>query len=215
MIKIIELTDEYIICEKPPSYISESDAKNSLPDALSRRLAELGLRSEVYTVHRLDRGVGGIMIYARNADEAARLSAQMQQNKFHKEYTAVVHGKPEENEGEMTDLLFYDRRRGKTYVVDRKRAGVKEARLSYSLLAYNEQENISLVRIVLHTGRTHQIRAQFSSRKMPLCGDRRYGGSDGIDIALRCTGLRFENKDGKEVEYTFELEDSAPWTLFN
>lgn len=214
MIKIIELTDEYIICEKPPSYISEAGAKNSLPDALSRRLAEIGEQSDVYTVHRLDRGVGGIMVYARSANEAARLSALMQQNKFHKEYTAVVFGKPEENEGEMTDLLFYDRGRGKTFVVERKRAGVKEARLSYSLLAYNEQENISLVRIVLHTGRTHQIRAQFSSRQMPLCGDRRYGGSNGTDIALRCTKLRFENKDKTELGYTFELEDNAPWTLF-
>ena len=215
MIEIIKLTDEYIICEKPPSYISEAGAKNSLPDALSAQLAEQGQKSDVFTVHRLDRGVGGIMVYARSANEAARLSALMQQNKFHKEYTAVVFGKPEENEGEMTDLLFYDRGRGKTFVVDRKRAGVKEARLSYSLLAHNEENNLSLVKIVLHTGRTHQIRAQFSHKQMPLCGDRRYGGSNGTDIALRCTKLRFENKDKNEVEYTYELENSAPWNLFN
>ncbi len=215
MIKIIELTDEYIICEKPPNFISESGAKNSLPDALSAQLKEQGLSNKVHTVHRLDRGVGGIMLYARTEQEAARLSALIAKNALHKEYTAVVHGKLDSNEGDMTDLLFYDRRRGKTFVVDRKRAGVKEAKLSYSLLAYNEEENVSLVRIVLHTGRTHQIRAQFSSRKMPLCGDRRYGGSAGEDIALRCTKLRFEDKHGKEVEYNFEPEDKYPWNCFN
>jgi 23S rRNA pseudouridine1911/1915/1917 synthase len=214
MINILYLTKEYLICEKPPNFISESGAQNSLPDALSKQLRQAGEASEIYTVHRLDKGVGGIMLYARDKKEAGRLSSLIAQKDFHKEYTAVISGRPDCDEGDMKDLLFYDRQRGKSYILARKRGAAKDAHLSYKVLEYNDSENLSLVRIVLHTGRTHQIRAQFSHRKMSLVGDRRYGGIKSDNIALLCTKLRFTDKNGNIAEFVYEPEDIYPFNLF-
>lgn len=214
MINILQITDEYLICEKPPNTVSEAGAANSLADAVSSQLKDAGLSDELFAVHRLDKGVGGIILYARTQKEAARLSALIAEKAFCKEYTAVVQGKLEFDSGYMRDLLFYDRQRGKSYVVNRERNGVKKAELEYFVLSYNAEYDISLVKVVLHTGRTHQIRVQFSSRKHMLYGDRRYGGLQAKDIALRCTKLGFSDKDGRNVECNYVLEDSFPWNVF-
>ncbi len=132
--------------------------------------------NQVYPLHRLDREVGGVMVYAKTKKAAANLSRDIAEHKFIKEYIALIHGKPESDSGEMRDLLFKDSRKNKSFVVKRQRKGVKEALLEYSLLETDGDFSTVLVR--LHTGRTHQIRVQFASRKMPLKGDKKYGAKD-------------------------------------
>ena len=145
------------------------DSENQVPDAIRE---ELG--GEVYPIHRLDQNVGGVMIYARNKQAAAALSKTIQDGAMTKEYVAMVHGTPPERDT-WEDLLWKDAKKNKVFVVKRQRAGVKKAKLEYTLLHAGEQ---SLVRIRLYTGRSHQIRVQFSSRGYPLVGDHKYGSKD-------------------------------------
>lgn len=142
------------------------DSEHDVPRAI---VGERG--GEAYTLHRLDKNVGGVMVYARNKKTAAALSKAIAEGEMVKEYLAMVHGTPPES-GVLEDFLFKDSRKNKVFVVKRQRAGVKAAKLEYKRLT--EGEN-SLVHIRLHTGRSHQIRVQFSSRGFPLVGDRKYG----------------------------------------
>lgn len=132
------------------------------------------LGGEVYPIHRLDKNVGGVMVYARTKAAAAALSKAVQEGTMIKEYAAVVHGMPPES-GDWTDLLFKDSRKNKVFVVKRERAGVKKARLEFTRQTAGDT---SLVHIRLHTGRSHQIRVQFASRGFPLVGDHKYGSRD-------------------------------------
>ncbi len=145
------------------------DSESAVPAAI---ISALG--SEAYPVHRLDLNVGGVMVYARTKPAAAALSRCIQEGTMEKEYVALVHGVPAV-EGDWTDLLFKDARRNKVFVVDRERKGVKKARLTYHRLTDSDP---ALVRIRLFTGRSHQIRVQFASRKFPLVGDHKYGSRD-------------------------------------
>ena len=163
--QIIHADKDIAVVVKPVGLDSES----GVPKAIQE---ELG--GEVYTVHRLDLNVGGVMVYARNKHTAAALSRAIQDGTMVKEYVAMVHGAPEER-GDWEDLLFKDSRKNKVFVVNRMRAGVKRARLEYVRLTEGET---SLVHIRLHTGRSHQIRVQFASRKFPLVGDHKYGSKD-------------------------------------
>ena len=137
-----------------------------------------------YPVHRLDLNVGGVMVYARTKQAAAALSRAIQEGTMVKEYVAMVHGTPDEA-GDWEDLLFKDSAKNKVFVVKRMRGGVKKARLEYQLLSAGEN---SLVHIRLHTGRSHQIRVQFSSRGFPLVGDHKYGSRDeaGAPMLFSC-----------------------------
>ncbi len=142
------------------------DSEQGVPQALSEQLG-----GSFYPVHRLDLNVGGVMVYARSSAAAAALSRQIADGSFVKEYVALVHGTPEEA-GDWTDFLYKDSRKNKVFAVKKQRAGVKQARLTYRRLQAGER---SLVRIRLYTGRSHQIRVQFSSRGYPLVGDHKYG----------------------------------------
>lgn len=133
-----------------------------------------------YPVHRLDLNVGGIMVYARSKAAAAALSKSIQDGAMIKEYVAMVHGTPPES-GDWEDLLFKDSSKNKVFVVKRMRGGVKKARLEYHRLSEGET---SLVHIRLHTGRSHQIRVQFASRKYPLVGDHKYGSRDEVNAPM-------------------------------
>lgn len=135
---------------------------------------------EVFTLHRLDKNVGGVMVYARNKATAAALSKAIQNGEMVKIYLAMVHGTPEE-EGVFEDFLFKDSKKNKVFVVKRQRKGVKKAKLEYTLLKGGEE---SLVKIRLHTGRSHQIRVQFSSRGFPLVGDHKYGSKSEVKEPL-------------------------------
>ena len=137
-------------------------------------------KGEIYPVHRLDKDVAGVMVYAKTKSAAAELSKQAGDRTMEKTYLALVHGKAQEKSGTMEDLLYFDKSKNKSFTVKKERRGVKKALLSYSVLG--ETEESSLVEVQLMTGRTHQIRVQFASRKMPLYGDRRYGAKDDSKI---------------------------------
>lgn len=153
------------VCVKPVGI----DSEHGMPKALTEMLG-----GDFYCIHRLDRNVAGVMVYARDRATAAHLSRAVAEGQTVKEYVALVHGTPPE-EGQFTDLLFKDAKKNKVFVVNRPRQGVREARLSYIRLRAGDP---SLVRIRLETGRSHQIRVQFASRKYPLVGDRKYGARD-------------------------------------
>lgn len=173
------------------------DSEKQMPQALAACLG-----GSFYPVHRLDQNVGGVMVYARNPAAAAELSRQIQKGSFIKEYVALVHGTPPEA-GEWTDLLFKDSRKNKVFVVKKLRSGVKEARLSFSRLTEGAQ---SLVRIRLYTGRSHQIRVQFSSRGFPLVGDHKYGSraKETAPMLFSCA-LQFE------LNGQHRFEKLPPW----
>jgi 23S rRNA pseudouridine1911/1915/1917 synthase len=213
MLHIYYYDRDLAICEKPRGTLSEGSGKDALPSLLASALSTQGDTQIVYPVHRLDRETEGIMVFARNTKTAAALSAQMAAHEVHKEYVAEVHGTPSPTEGRMEDLLFFDRTRNRSYVVLRTRRGVKDAALRYRVLETSE-DGISRVAIRLETGRTHQIRVQFSSRKMPLVGDRRYGApQSGRPLALRACYLSFIHPTTGERlafgESHFEESDSV------
>lgn len=151
-----------IVCIKPVGL----DSEKQMPEKLKEQFD-----GEIYTLHRLDLNVSGVMVYSRNKQTASSLSRAIQDGKMVKEYLALVHGNPPEK-GDWTDLLFKDSRKNKVFVVKRMRNGVKKARLEFTRLSNGET---SLVHIKLHTGRSHQIRVQFASRGFPLVGDHKYG----------------------------------------
>ena len=153
------------VCIKPVGL----DAEHDVPQKLSEQLG-----GEIFTLHRLDKNVGGVMVYARTKIAAAQLSRLIQESKMVKEYVALVHGQVPQ-QGDWEDLLFKDSRKNKVFVVKRQRAGVKAARLEFTRLTDSDP---ALVRIRLYTGRSHQIRVQFSSRGFPLVGDHKYGARD-------------------------------------
>lgn len=163
--EILYSDKDIAVCSKPVGL----DSEHAIPEALKTHLG-----GEIFPIHRLDKNVGGVMVYARTKQAAAALSKAVQEGGMVKEYVATVHGTPPEN-GDWEDLLWKDSRKNKVYVVKRQRGGVKKARLEFTRLHAGEQ---SLVRIRLHTGRSHQIRVQFSSRGFPLVGDHKYGSRD-------------------------------------
>lgn len=154
-----------VVCVKPVGLDSEAEVPAALKEALG---------GEIFPIHRLDKNVGGVMVFARTKQAAAALSKAVQEGTMVKEYVAMVHGTPPA-EGDWEDLLWKDSKKNKVFVVKRQRAGVKKARLECKLLREGEH---SLVHVRLHTGRSHQIRVQFSSRGFPLVGDHKYGSRD-------------------------------------
>ena len=206
MIEILYKDRHIAVCVKPVGTISE-DA--GMPSLLRQQLG-----GEAYCVHRLDTVVGGVMVYALTKKAASALSAYIAGDMLTKEYLAVVEGIPAPDEGYWDDLLLKDSAKGKSYVVQRMRKGVREASLAYRTL--DRTEELSLVRVQLHTGRTHQIRVQFSSRQLPLLGDIRYGSKDPrCTAALWSYRLAFTHPvTGKALDITMPPPDQYPWNLF-
>lgn len=206
---ILYKDNSIIVCIKQPGELSQAGnpGERSLLTAL-----EEAYGAPIYPVHRLDRETGGVMVYARSKAAAARLSEAITRHKLEKEYICIVQGAPETDEGTYRDLLLHDKQRNKTFVVDRVRGGVKEAILSYRVL--DRRETTSLIRVSLQTGRTHQIRVQFSSRKMPLIGDRKYGGGRG-QLALWSCHLAFPHPDSGENLSFDRMPDGGIWAEYN
>ena len=215
--------DKYLfVCEKPVGVESQRSSKGGedMLTLLENYRKDKGEDAYVGLVHRLDTATGGAMIYSKRADMTGKLSALVQSEEYKKTYLAIVHGKPEESAGEMRDLLFHDKMKNKSYVCDKRRAGVKEAVLNYRVLSTVQKEDgnlYSLVEIELITGRTHQIRVQFASRKMPLVGDGKYGSRDNkAGMALWSHKVEFIHpQTKKQVAAESDPPESYPWNLFN
>ena len=207
--EVLYMDDDLFVCIKPARVLS-TDEPGGLPDLLRQELGDP--KADVRTVHRLDRVVSGLMVLARNAAAASELSRQIREDQFEKEYLAVVHGVPEKS-GMLTDLLLRDKARKMTVVVDQPQKGAQEAILDYELLATAQE--MSRVRIDLKTGRTHQIRVQFSSRGMPLVGERKYAVlEDACEIALWSHKLGFYHpKTGQWMEFSKEPPEVYPWSI--
>ena len=222
-----------VVLDKPAGLSSEEGVPAALRAHWNAPDAFVGV------VHRLDTGVSGLMVYARTPAAAAALSRQVTQSQdayvvqdgraegkaaapqFIKQYRAVIAGAPDAQlpaAGVLRDYLFKDSRKGRVFPVSRPRKGVREAVLEYRILATAGES--SLAEITLHTGRTHQIRVQFASRRHPLYGDGKYGSRQKGSrqkgsIALQSCGLRFVHPDtGKPMAFSLPLPAAAPWKEF-
>ena len=215
--------DKYLIlCEKPVGVESQRSSRGGedMLTQLEKYRREKGEDGYVGLVHRLDTATGGAMIYSKRKDMTGKLSALVQSHDYKKTYLAVIHGAPEMPMGEMRDFLFHDKMKNKSYVCAGKRSGVKEAILNYCVLATVVQETgekMSLVEIKLVTGRTHQIRVQFASRKMPIVGDGKYGSRDkGANMSLWSHRVEFIHPRTKKQICAESLPpQNYPWSLFD
>ncbi len=210
MIDILHKDAATVVCIKPVGTVSEEPG---MPAELREQLG-----GQAYCVHRLDTVVGGTMVYARTKQAAAKLSADIAADQLTKEYLAVVEGVPEQSEGVLEDLLLKDSSKGKSFVVGRMRKGVKQAKLEYRAIRSVEtvQGTYTLVWVRLYTGRFHQIRVQFASRKHPLVGDGKYGSKcNRCKVALWSYRLSFPHPKTGEREYYSSLPPMQfPWNLF-
>lgn len=209
--EIIYQDKDILVCVKPPRVLS-TDEPGGLPELLRQALGDP--KADVRTVHRLDRVVSGLMVLARNKAAASELSRQIREDAFQKEYLAVIHGHPDAPQGTLRDLLLRDKAERKTYIVTEPAKNVQEAILHYQV--EGQTESLSRVRIQLVTGRTHQIRVQFSGHGMPLVGERKYDTrEDPCEIALWSFRLGFTHPStGKPMEFTLQPSETYPWTEF-
>lgn len=208
--ELVYKDQDIVVCIKPPRVLS-TDEPGGVPELVRQALGNE--KADVRTVHRLDRVVSGLMVLARSATAASELSRQIREQMFEKEYLAVVHGHPQAACGTLRDLLLRSKPERKTYVVTESAKGVQEAILDYWVLGQTEE--LSRVRIRLQTGRTHQIRAQFSSRDLPLVGDRKYSLlQDDCEIALWSWYLAFTHPTtGEKMEFQHLPPEVYPWTV--
>ncbi len=214
--------DKYLLlCEKAVgenSQFATDEGSKNLPEKLMDYRASKGEDSYIGLVHRLDVVTGGVMLYSKNRNLTGKLSDLVSTKEYKKTYLAVVTSRPEADSGEMTDLLFHDKQKNKTYVVNKERRGVKPAALKYRTLEsviLPSGEQISLVEIELLTGRTHQIRVQFASRKMPLLGDGKYGSKHNCNCALWSHKAEFMHpQTQKYVCVSSNTPAVYPWTEF-
>ena len=221
-IKILYEDKYLIICEKPVGVQSQKgkESERDMLSLLEEYRKSKGEDRYIGLVHRLDTATGGAMIFSKTLDITGKLSALISSDCYKKAYLAVVHGEPCEKSGELRDLLYHDKIKNKSYVCDKERKGVKEAIATYSLLEtvrLPEDKVFSLVIVTLVTGRTHQIRVQFASRKMALVGDGKYGSRDNkcscalwshmLEITHPVTNEKIEAKSFPESIY--------PWNCFD
>lgn len=214
-VEIIYSDKSIIICRKPAGAVSEAASGMSMPAMITEALG----CNYVGLVHRLDQVTEGLMVFSADPSLTGKLSEAVANKDTEKEYLAIVHGVPEEPLGEMRDLLYRDAKKNKSYVVKRARKGVREAVLSYELLETAESRygTVSLVRIKLGTGRTHQIRVQFASRGMCLVGDGKYGAKDNAPVvALLSKRLTLTHpRTKKRMVFEIEPSNDAPWDVFD
>lgn len=190
-VEILYQDKALLVCIKPSGVPSEGTGSNALPEILKMQTGK-----NVWPVHRLDQAASGLMVYARRRESAAALSSAIAAGTMEKEYFALVSGTPQPEEGRMEDFLYHDARKGRVYPVRSLRKGVKQAALTYKTL--QSREGVSLVRVQLETGRTHQIRVQFASRKLPLLGDGKYGSRVKGNLMLWSCRLAFSHPETGE-----------------
>ncbi len=201
--------EKILVAVKPQGVLSQSDEKGN-ESIVERLTAQTG--QVIYPIHRLDRTTLGVMVFAKAPDAAKELSRQIVDHEMQKTYVAVVHGTVTPASGEMTDLLYFDRRKNKSFPVARERAGVKKAVLHYRTKQSAAEKTVA--EILLQTGRTHQIRVQFASRGFPLLGDRRYGARDDYkEIALCARELSFFHPKTHEP-MIFSMAETEAFSTF-
>ena len=209
--EILYTDADVVVAVKPRGVISEA-GEGSMPALLAP------LVGTVLPVHRLDRGVGGVMVYARHKRAAARLCEAVRTGALKKTYTAVVTGVPEPPTAELRHHLFHDVRQNKSFPVDRARKGAKEAILRYAVTDTREWQGQTLCRLCveLETGRTHQIRVQLAAVGCPLVGDGKYGSRiKAAYPALTATGLTFPHpKNGRMLTFSAPVPEDFPWSAF-
>ena len=221
-VPILYEDNHLLVVVKPVNVpIQEDDSKDM--DLLSYLKQDLKMRynkpGNVYLglVHRLDRPVGGAMVFAKTSKAASRLSDAVRTRSMSKTYTAVVRGKPEAPAATLKHYLLKDSRTNTVTSVQKGKEGAKEGVLDYRVLA--SAEGLSLVRVHLHTGRPHQIRVQFQTIGCPLFGDQRYGAAvnrPGQQIGLWATHLSFEHPTTKEpLAFQSLPPDDEPWTIWD
>lgn len=210
MARILYEDAQIILCEKDPKTVCQTTADG---DNLLSWLAGVTQDKMLYPVHRTDAMTGGVVCVARDPETAKALSEAFAAHRVYKEYLCVVPNRPTEQDGEMRDYLYWTASARKSFVTNRARRGAKEAVLEYHVLqTVSAAGDVSLVRVVLHTGRTHQIRVQFASRKMPLLGDGKYGSREkGCRTAL--WSHRVVLPDGRGA--VSRPPDCFPWNLFS
>ena len=211
-IRILYEDPYLVLCVKPVGVLSEDSPSGAcMPGLLREHYRALGQNDYIATVHRLDRLVGGVMLFSRRRDVTGKLTAAVAEHRVTKEYLAVLRGTPAQDEATLTDLLFRDAAHNKSYVVKRMRKGVRQASLSYTV--QGEADGLTLVRVQLHTGRTHQIRVHMAEKGWPLLGDELYGGpmEEFPRQALHCAGVAFTHPiTGEQLCLTAPLpEDMA------
>ncbi len=203
--KILHEDNEIIVAVKERGLLSEeSETKPNMVTELKKITG-----GEIFPVHRLDKEVGGVIVYAKTKKAASELSKQVVERTMEKTYLALCEGVPEEKSGVLEDLLFFDKAKNKSYTVKKERKGVKKAVLTYE--GVESKNGRTLLKVRLMTGRTHQIRVQFASRKMPLVGDRRYGSkAESKVIALWSFSLSFIHpKTGERVEFSESSDENV------
>ena len=219
-LKIIYEDNHIIVVEKTPNIPSQSDKTGDIDmlTIVKQYIKEkYNKPGNVYLglVHRLDRPVGGIMIFAKTSKAAGRLSEQVRNKIFRKKYLTVVDGKIEKRSGNLEDYLYKDERKNMSKVVNKDKKNAKLAKLDYEVITYNELKNLSLLKINLHTGRHHQIRVQLSHFGHSIFGDQKYGTrGQGKQIALWAYELTIEHPITK-AEMTFKdlPESIGTWCI--
>lgn len=206
--ELVYVDDSIVVCVKP-SGAKSTDEPGGVPELVREALGDP--RTQVRTVHRLDQVVSGLMVLARTESAASELSRQIRDREFEKEYLAVVHGGPEADAGTLRDLLYRDKARRMTMVAQTPAKGIQEAILDYWV--QSRGQDMTRVRILLHTGRTHQIRVQFASRGMALVGERKYSTlPDDCTIALWSHRLCFKHPvTGEIMDLRMEPPEIFPW----
>ena len=222
MIKVLYEDNHLLVVEKPVNILSQGDntSDDDMVNLLKKYLKEkYNKPGNVFVglVHRLDRPVGGCMVFAKTSKAASRLSEQVRNKSFKKTYRAVIHGKMNKQEDNLMDYLYKNKKTNMVSVVSKNTKDAKDARLSYETLDF--KKNFSLVQIDLQTGRPHQIRVQFASRKHPLFGDQRYGqnlNKVGQQIALWSYKIEIDHPTTKErMEFVCDTQNEYPWNIFN
>ncbi len=220
-ISILHEDNHILVVEKPVNIPVQKDDTNDidmltlLKDDLKKRYQKPG---NVYLglVHRLDRPVGGVMVFAKTSKAASRLSDQVRTRQMEKTYLAVVHGSLKDKIGRLEDYLLKDTKTNIVKVVDENKEGAKLAVLEYEVL--EESGRFSLLRVQLHTGRSHQIRVQFSNSGHPLYGDQKYGlrvNKPGQQIALWSNVIVINHPTTKErMRFASEPPQKDPWMWF-
>jgi len=219
-LKVLYEDNHIIVVEKPVNIPSQGDKTGDIDmltivkEYIKEKYNKPG---EVYLglVHRLDRPTGGVMVFARTSKAASRLSEQVRNKEFEKSYLAIVDGRMEKESGTMKDYLLKNEKTNTSKVVEPGTKNAKEAILDYEVIKYNEEINLSVVKVHLHTGRHHQIRVQFASRGHSLCGDQKYGTRGrGKQLSLWAYYLSFNHPTTKErLEFEDYPEKVGSWAI--